>query len=177
MASVDEQRHDDFLRQFAVHEPALRAFVRSLVPCRDDVSDVMQEAAVVLWRKFDTLLDASDFRRWAFGVVRMEVLAWSRDKARDRHVFDPELLDILADHAVAAHERLEDQRHALEHCLQKLPQTRRRLVLSAYAPGTRINELAERLGQTPMSLYKELHRIRLMLLECTRRFMAREQLS
>jgi hypothetical protein len=41
-------RHEQFLRQYSAHEPAVRAFVRRLVPSRDDVPDVMQEVALVL---------------------------------------------------------------------------------------------------------------------------------
>jgi len=67
-----EQHHDDFLRLFAVSEPALRAFVRSLVPRREDVPEVMQEVAVVLWRKFGDLAVPGDFRKWAFGVARLD---------------------------------------------------------------------------------------------------------
>jgi len=175
MRPNEEKQHDHFLRLFAVSEPALRAFVRSLVPRRDDVPEVMQEVAVVLWRKFGDLADPGDFRKWAFGVARLEALAWARDKARDRHVFDPELLATLADEAESSSQRLEAQREALEHCLGKLPDARRQLVLSAYAPGTSIQQMAAQRGQTPMALYKLLHRIRLTLVECTRRALAQEQ--
>jgi len=175
MPPSEDQHHDDFLRLFAVSEPALRAFVRSLVPRREDVPEVMQEVAVVLWRKFDTLAAPGDFRKWAFGVARLEALAWARDKARDRHVFDPDLLATLADAAESSSQRLGTQREALEDCLGKLPEARRQLVLSAYAPGTRIEQIAVQRGQTPMALYKVLHRIRLALVECTRRALAQEQ--
>jgi len=175
MPPNQEQRHDDFLRLFAVSEPALRAFVRSLVPRRDDVPEVMQEVAVVLWRKFGDLASPGDFRKWAFGVARLEALAWARDKARDRHVFDAELLATLAEAAASSSQRLEAQREALEHCLGKLPESRRQLVLSAYAPGTSIQEMAVQRGQTRMAIYKLLHRIRLTLVECTRRELAQEQ--
>jgi hypothetical protein len=56
-------RHEQFLRQYSAHEPAIRAFVRRLVPSRDDVPDVMQEVALVLWKKFQNLTDPGDFRR------------------------------------------------------------------------------------------------------------------
>jgi RNA polymerase sigma-70 factor (ECF subfamily) len=83
----------------------------------------------------------------------------------------------LADEAAAAEQRHEAQREALETCLQKLPDAQRALLLGAYAKGTRIDELAARRGQTAMSLYKLLHRIRQALLECMRRTVAREELA
>ena len=46
------------------HEEALNGFVRTLVPTREDAREVMQEVAVVLWRKFEELSAMEDFRRW-----------------------------------------------------------------------------------------------------------------
>jgi RNA polymerase sigma-70 factor (ECF subfamily) len=177
MHDLSDQTHDQFVLLFAEHEAALRTFVRSLLPSRDDAAEVMQEAALVLWQKFAEFDTTRDFRRWAFGVARYEVLAHLRDRARDRHVFDDALVNKLADDAAAADERHEAQREALETCLQKLPEHQRGLVLSAYAKGRRMDELAAQRGQTAMSLYKLLHRIRQALLECMRRAIAREEIA
>ena len=175
MHDLNDQHHDQFLRLFAAHEPALRTFVRSLLPSLADVSEVMQEVAVVLWQKFAEFDATRDFRKWAFGVARYQALAYLRDRARDRHVFDDELVGRLADEAVAAGPRHEAQREALETCLQKLPAHQRELVLSAYTEGTRMDELAAQRERTAMSLYKLLHRLRQLLLECVRRTVAREE--
>jgi RNA polymerase sigma-70 factor (ECF subfamily) len=125
----------------------------------------MQNLAVVLWEKFET---AQDFRAWAFGVARNLALRHLRSLARDRHIFDDDLVNRLADDAVAMNDRHLSQRDALEMCLQKLPSGQREIVLSAYTKGTRIDDLATQRGQTPMALYKLLHRIRQALLECVR---------
>jgi RNA polymerase sigma-70 factor (ECF subfamily) len=177
MSHSDDQHHDQFLRLFAEHGPALRVFVRALVPSHRDASDVTQEVAVVLWKKFADFDATRDFRKWAFGVARYEVLAYLRDKGRDRHVFDDELVSKLADEASVAAPRHDAQREALETCLQKLPEPQRALVLAAYAKDARIDQLAEHRGQTAMSLYKTLYRIRRALLLCARRTMSRENLA
>jgi RNA polymerase sigma-70 factor (ECF subfamily) len=175
MTTLHTQQHDRFLRLFAEHETALRAFIRSMVPMPSDAAEIMQDAAVVLWRKFDEFDATRDFRKWAFGVARYEALAYLRDRARDRHVFDEALVERLADDAAAADQRHEAQRRALDQCLQKLPAAQRDIVLAAYTKGTRMDELAAARGQTAMSLYKMLHRIRQALLECVRRAVAREE--
>lgn len=177
MPSPDGSHHHQYLRLFAEHEPALRTFVRALLPSRTDASEVMQEVAVVLWQKFEEFDGTRDFRKWAFGVARFEVLAFLRDRARDRHIFDEKLLTHLAEEAAAAEGRHDRQREALDLCLQKLTSQQRELVLSAYATGTRIDELATRRGQTPMSLYKVLHRIRQALLDCVQRELNRPELA
>lgn len=176
MRNLDDQRHTQFLRLFAEHEPALRTYIRSLLPSRGDAVEVVQEVAVVLWRKFAEFDGSRDFRKWAFGVARFEVLAYLRDVVRDRHVFDEALVNRLADDAATAEPRHDAQREALEACLQKLKPAQRELVLCAYATGTRMDQLAAQRGQTAMSLYKMLHRIRQALLECVRRKLSLEGL-
>jgi len=154
-------------------EPAVRAFVRSLVPTLDDANDVMQEVAIVLWEKFAEYETSEDFRRWAFGVAKFKVLSWQRDRMRDRHVFGLEATELLAAEAERHVGLLEAQRAALQDCLHKLSAEQRGLVHSAYAPGSRIDALANQLGSTAMALYKKLHRIRMLLAECTRREFSR----
>ena len=177
MSPLDDQRHDDFLRLFTAHEPAIRAYVRRLVPARADAADVMQEIALVLWRKFDQCGDGEDFRKWAFAVARFEVLAWVRDRARDRIVLGTDVLEVLAEEAAQAEPRMAAQREALESCLQKLPAEQRALVTAAYAPGARVQDVAEQSGRSVTAFYQWLHRVRLALLDCARRALAKEGLA
>jgi hypothetical protein len=46
--------------------------------------------------------------------------------------------------------------------------------MEAYAPGVRIDQMADARGQSPMSLYKALHRIRLNLMSCVSGEMKKE---
>lgn len=177
MNTFDRQHHDRFLRLFLEHEPSLRVFVRSLLFTHEEAREVMQEVAAVLWRKFDAGLDDKAFRRWAFGVARMEVLAFRRDRARDRHMFGEEVVELLAQTVQEQDGTLEAERRVLDLCLQKLPAGQRRLVEAAYAPGARIDQMAGQLGRTAMALYKALHRIRLALMDCMRRAMTTEGLA
>ncbi len=137
----------------------------------------MQELAAVLWRKFDVNMDNQAFCRWAFGVARMEALAFRRDCARDRHVFGEEVLELLGQVVLEESEALEAQRRALDVCLKKLPEGQRQLVQAAYGPGVKIDELATQLKRTAMSLYKALHRIRLTLIDCTSRMLSTEEMK
>jgi len=177
MNEFDRQQHDRFLRLFLEQDQALRLFLRSLLFSHEEVREVMQETAAVLWRKFDPAMDDAAFCRWAFGVARMEALAFRRDRARDRHVFGEDVLELLARTVEGQNETLEAERRALDLCLNKLPEQQRQLVQAAYAPGARIDRLASELGRTPMALYKTLHRIRLTLMDCTRRVLAKEDLA
>lgn len=177
MTESDREQHDHFLRLFMGLEESLRVFVRSLLFNHDEEREVMQEVAVVLWRKFDAGMDSEAFCRWAFGVARMEALAFRRDRARDRHTFGDEVFELLSQTVLDQSDTLEAERRALETCLQKLPEDQRSLVRAAYEPGVKIDRLATRLGRTAMSVYKTLHRIRLTLMDCTQRVLATEELT
>ena len=175
MDETYREQHDQFLRLFMEHEEALRLFVRSLLFNQEETREVMQEVASVLWRKFDDSLDSLSFRRWAFGVARMEVLAFRRDRARDRHTFGDDITELLERTVQEEYGTLERERSALEVCVSKLPTDQRELVDSAYEPGVKMNDLARELGWTAMALYKKLHRIRMQLMDCVRRELAMEE--
>lgn len=168
------QAHDQFLRLFTANEAAIRAYVRRLVPTRHDAADVMQGIALVLWRKFRELRDPDDFRKWSFGVARYETLAWLRDKARGRLVLADDVLHTMAQESEQDEEQLSAQREALEGCLAKLPKQQRTVILAAYTPDVMIQQLAERSGRTVAAFYQWLHRMRLRLLECSRRTLQAE---
>lgn len=177
MKESDRRQHDKFLRFFMEQEDSLRVFVRSMLFSQEEEREVMQEVAVVLWRKFDAGMESEAFCRWAFGVARMEVMAFRRGRARDRHTFGDEVFELLGQMALEQSDELEAERRALGTCLQRLREDQRQLVQAAYAPGVKIDDLAAQLGRTAMALYKTLHRIRLTLMDCTRRVLAREELT
>ncbi|WP_395737708.1 sigma-70 family RNA polymerase sigma factor [Prosthecobacter sp.] len=174
MSPAETERHRRFLRSFTAHEPAIRAHVRRLVPARADADDVMQEISVVLWEKFDSLHEGADFKAWAFGVARYEVLAWLRDRGRDRLVLDEEVITKIAEETTALEPLLERQREALELCMKKVPEDQRGLLMQAYQPESSIQEVAQGSGRTVPGFYQWLHRMRQKLLECIRRALAQE---
>jgi RNA polymerase sigma-70 factor (ECF subfamily) len=168
MADGGNERHEAFLRLFTAADVALRAYVRTLVPTRDDAAEIMQEISLVLWRKFDEYQGHEDFRRWAFGVARFEVLAWRRDRARDRLVLSDGAVELLAAQFSEDVSRLESQRSALETCIAKLDEDHRSLLRAAYVPGAKLERLAKESGRTVQALYKSLQRIRARLSDCVR---------
>ncbi len=171
MSPAESERHRAFLRAFTAHEAAVRAFVRRLVPSRADADDVMQEVSVVLWEKFESFAAGGDFRAWAFGVARYEVLAWLRDRGRDRLVLDEEVVTKLADESAGHEPRLERQREALEQCMQRVPEAQRDMLMQAYHPDASMQEVARGSGRTVPGFYQWLHRMRKMLMDCIRRML------
>ena len=172
---MDESRRAEFLAQYNSAEPAIRAHVRRLVPLRSDVDDVLQEVAVVLWKKFPQFRPEDDFRRWAFGVAKYEVLAWYRDRGRDRTMLSGAMVEILADDAILEDSRLHAQQELLDRCMGKLDPRDRQLILASYRPAARIQDVAVQSGRSVGGFYQWLHRMRKTLLDCIRAEMQRSE--
>ena len=162
-----------FMRLFTRHQGALRCFVRTLLPSWDDVDEVMQDVSIVAWTKFGRFDPQTDFARWAATIARYEVLNYRRAKARDRLVFDEDLIQLLADECQEDFARSEQERRALDGCLDKLPAHQREIVLRGYSEGQKIKPLAEEIGVSPNALYNTLGRLRLILLRCIEETLAR----
>lgn len=155
----------------ARHQPEIHRYVLSLLPDRMLADDVVQETNLVLWRKAAEYDPAQPFLPWAFTIALYQVKAARRDSGRDRHVFHDSLVEMLAAECRedAGNASLE---HALETCLQELPERQRRLILARYAPGTSVQALAAERNQTPTALSLALMRIRKALETCIARKLA-----
>lgn len=129
---------------------------------------------MVLWRKFRLFRADGDFVAWAIGIAKFEVLAWRRDKARDREWLSGALIEILADQSIADESRLGRQRESLAGCLERLSAAHRELLLAAYRPGAKIQEVAVQSGRSIGGFYQWLHRMKRMLLDCVRAEMKKD---
>lgn len=170
----NNDRHRHFLRHFTTNEPAVRAFIRRLVPSRADADDILQEVSIVLWEKFDEFRSEGDFRAWACGIARFKVLSWLRDRGRDRLVLDSEVVALIAEESLQIESRLELQRNALETCVEKMPTKERDLLFRAYERNARIQEVAMTSGRSVGGFYQWLHRMRKLLMDCITRALAKE---
>ncbi|MCY2981260.1 MAG: sigma-70 family RNA polymerase sigma factor [Planctomycetota bacterium] len=171
--TANSSRHAFFLRSFTTNEAAIRAYVRRLLPSRADTDDIMQGVALVLWAKFEQFREDGDFRSWAMGIARYEVLVWLRDRGRDRLVLAGDVAEMIADETAIDVAQLEQQRIALQSCLEKLTPKNRSLLLESYGSELMIQEVAANSGRSIAAFYQWLHRMRRLLLDCVQHEVAR----
>jgi RNA polymerase sigma-70 factor (ECF subfamily) len=166
-----EDKHACFLGLFTAHESSIHAYVRRLVYRREDASDVMQKIAIILWKKFDQLKAAKEFRKWSFGVARYEVLAWRRDLARERErlVLSTETIELMAVEMDRKAEQLDLEREAiLQHCLNKLKKEQRSALQEMYMDESNTPTLAQKFGKSTTGFYQWIYRIRQNLSKCAK---------
>ena len=159
---------------FVRYEPGIHSFLTSLLANLDDAEVVMQETSIAMWRKFDQFESGSSFRNWAFTIARFEAMNFRRKQRRDRHLFNSELVQLLADEAAAQAAQLEEERRVLAHCVAKLEPPDRQVLSGCYRQDSTIKQYAERVGRTPNAVRKHLARIRAVLSLCVRRTLGPE---
>lgn len=174
--SIQRREDGQFARLWVQSQPAVAAFVRSMVPGRADADDLIQNIAaeaMVDFESFDSA--AGSFTAWAIGIARYRVLNHYRTVRRDRHVFCEKTMDRL----VEAHQRLDTQidayREALEHCLNRLPARQRKMVDLHYFEELGREQIATRLKTSASAVAMALVRIRRALATCIQTRLASER--
>lgn len=155
-----------FVQLITAHQPALYAYIRSLLPEAERASDVLQETNLVLWRRAGEFAPESNFGGWARKVAYYQVLAHYRDQRRERLMFDTELVAALAAEQEEQLARHEERKRALQSCLGKLSEPSRELIRRRYAPDGSVQTIAQEMGRSVGAISQALYRIRQSLVEC-----------
>ena len=172
---LSEKREEEIVQQIAECQDRLFAYILTLVPRRDLARDILQEANVVLWRRRDEFSEGTSFPAWASKVAFFQVLAFRRDKGRDRHLFfSEELMTQLASEVQEELDVLDDRRGALQGCLGKLTERQRWLIAQRYSSESSIKVIAEMTDQSAGAVATAVYRIRNVLRDCVTRTLATE---
>ena len=103
----------------------LLTYARSLLGNFAAAEDAVQEAMIVVMKKYDQFQDGTSILAWCRSIVRLEVL-----RAKRRYQQDMSLAQRLVDDAVDAafdefqihrkHDESMSRRDAIRHCLEKI---------------------------------------------------------
>jgi RNA polymerase sigma-70 factor (ECF subfamily) len=165
-----------FLRLFLQNERRLYAYILTLLPNRADADDVLQEASLVLWDKFDERHPPDDFAAWGCRIAYFKVLDFYKKQHRSRVRFSQAMLEQVAETAVeqAAVLQVDERRAALAACVAKLNLRDRDLLTRRFADGATTQSTAAQVGRSVDAVYKALAKIRQALFDCVTRTLAQE---
>lgn len=157
---------DEFIRQLTEHQAALHGYVLSALGDPHEAKDALQRTNVVLWKKAAKWDPNSRFLSWAFAVARFEVLAHIRDRQRDRHIFDTNVAEMMAETGETSLLNQTERYDALQSCLGKLRDTDRSLLSAHYVVGKTLREISEEAGRKAGAVRIQIMRLRRALAEC-----------
>lgn len=158
-----------FVALLVANQNRIFRFLVTLVPCRSDAEDLLQQTCLTLWQsreKFDPA--AGEFASWACAIAHNQVRNFRRREA-SRNAAHAQLSEDVVESLMAtrsAHGSLMDEWHrALSHCLERLTPQQRSVVEECYG-GASIKAAAPSAGRTPNALYKVLRHVRGLLHDC-----------
>ncbi len=156
----------EFVYQLTDWQNRLFGYLVTLLGNVHDAHDVLQETNLVLWRKMDDFTLDSDFGAWARKCAYFQALAFLRDRKRDRHLFDDDLLAQFAEEATDAEHEAGDRILAMRDCLSRLPDTHRQLINLRYGQNQSVQQLAKDTDKKESAMKMMLMRIRQSLHTC-----------
>lgn len=170
MGPDDQER---FTRCWTQVQPAIAGYVTAVIQDPHVADDVVQEVAVTLLRKFPDYDPARPFIAWAMGVAKTAILSQRRDHARAAVRFAPTTIESLAEVWQELLPEADQRRAALAECLRTIAGRARELLRLRYEEAIEPQDIAARVGMTPVAVRVALSRVRTVLQECIERRMDR----
>jgi RNA polymerase sigma-70 factor (ECF subfamily) len=155
----------------AGYQDMLLAYAAFRVPDAALVDEVVQQTFIRAYEQLRDFQTDKDFGVWLRSICRFMILAELKRVSRDRTNRDAYQDHLRAELAGRALERCssdvdEDIRLRLQACLGKLQETARSIVRLRYQELLKVEEIAERLGQSAGWVATTLFRVRGTLRRC-----------
>lgn len=159
---------EHFIREITAHQSAMEAYARTLLPNHSDPRDLLQESNITLWKKKKQYRPNSNFKAWAFAVVRYHAMNARRKHLRSNHLaLSQQLVDCLEDAPAITPSAIEDRMQALRSCLGKLSNDNLNLIKARYNDSkSTLTDYAQDNQKNPSTLRVKLRNLRIQLKQC-----------
>ena len=174
MGTSAENPHGEgeFVRLFSANSRRIYTYILTLLPNRSDAEDVFQDVSVVLWEKFPEFSPGTQFGAWACRIAYFKAIKLRARRANRARLFSEAAMESI----LVEMEEMDDSRdteyRVLAECFAALPESDRRLLERRYAPNGSPREIAAVLGWSIKRIYKDLDRVRKVLIGCVTRKLA-----
>lgn len=167
---AEHQGSEEFVRELTNHQTAMLAYIRSLAPGGSGARDLLQEVNITLWQKREVFELGSNFKAWAFQIIRYHLLNHRRRLlAHGWLVFDDDLLERMTPEIEADPDELEERHLALRKCLRRLRPQDRELLHHRYATSSSLGAYAAATRRSTGTLKAVLFNLRAALRRCIER--------
>lgn len=129
--------------------------------------DAYQDMLAKVLENEDVFEGPQHLRDWSWKVLRNRCYELIRQRKYQASLLDESILDLVdAELETRDTSDLSLRIDALHTCLEALSESSRNTIRMRYFEGMRGNQIAEKLGRKPGTIYKSLQRIYSTLLEC-----------
>lgn len=163
------------IRLVSKYHTHLFRYILTLVPNDSDANDILQETCVDLVRRAEEYDVNKEFLPWAYRFAYIEVLNFRKRQGRSKLIFDNDVLELLASDSEESEDLgINTQIDALEECIDSLPPQDRELVEVRYFQPEAFKDILPDLGMSRRTVFRQLSRIRQVLLDCINTRLARD---
>ncbi len=158
---------DDIYLEITRHRSAIMATVVAMVRDFNDAEDVFQNAVLEIMRHGDRFDSTREFLPWARGIARNIARRHFAAKKAGPQIVAMDDIEFLADVVDEGEDDAwEEERSRLRHCLGRLKDDNRRLLLLRYGNNLKGPALAKATGRNVKSLRTTLFRLKNFLMKC-----------
>lgn len=155
-------------------QPAVTAFIFSLVKDYHVTEEILSQVAVILVRKYDTYDPGQSFSSWSIGIAKYEILKSRRSYARDRHHFNDELIEQMCVLSEEVAGEMNPRMLYLEECLKRIQGRARQALTLRYIADMKPAKIADSLQVSGGAVRMLLTRTRDALRSCIERRLTEE---
>ena len=169
--NLSDAARDRLLKEALRYRLELVAYARSLLGNYAAAEDAVQEAMLVVVKKFDQFEEGTSILAWCRAIVRLEVLRAKQQCLRDRTLAE-RLLDDAVDAAFEEFQLArrsdaeESWREALERCLERVSESGRRVLYARLVDELGYQQISDRVGMTIEAVRKTLFRLKKQVRTC-----------
>ena len=170
MSTSDDSRDRILKAAFDCREQLL-AYAWSLLGNRAAAEDAVQEAMLVVVKKFGQFEEGTSLLAWCRSIVRIEVLRAKQRHQRERS-FAQRLLDDAVDAAFQefqesrSSDERRNRRDALDVCVEQLSANGKRVLSARFVDNLAYSQIGEQLGMSIEAVRKSLFRSKNQVRTC-----------
>ena len=166
-----EAKRDRVLKQALECRVELVAYARAVLGDYAAAEDAVQEAMLVVVKKFDQFQEGTSMLAWCRAIVRLEVLRMKQQRQRERTLSErllDDAIDAAFDEFQTAQRRddAESWQQALEGCLERVPERGRSVLKARFVDELSYQQIGERVGMTLEAVRKALFRLKKQVRSC-----------
>ncbi|HIE97695.1 MAG TPA: sigma-70 family RNA polymerase sigma factor [Planctomycetes bacterium] len=166
-----DAKRDRLLKEAFRYHLELLTYARSLLGSYTAAEDMVQEAMLVVVRKFDQFEEGTSILAWCRSIVRLEVLRLKQKHHRERNLTE-RLLDDAIDAAfdefqtAQSHDDAACSREAMESCLQRVSERGQNVLKARFVDELSYEQIGQRIGMTLEAVRKMLFRVKKQVRSC-----------
>lgn len=132
-------------------------YIYNITPYKSSAEDILQRAVIIMWRKFDSFNEGTDFMKWASTIAYNENRNYSKITQRCPIVFNTVYYEDSVQSLFSEENVSDEKMEKLKKIITLLNKEEKYLVECIYIQGMSIKDLANRDKKPVQTYYNKIN--------------------